>query len=150
MIVFINNPERMKEIENYRGFNGLDEKSNLFGYSFVYKNEDIDTWYSFDSNSCNFHIVKDTEDSEVNSNESIRSNYHRALIQELAEELHISNHLSRGRAPWVRNHRWIEVQRHGFCYLLCLQSLYLEGKIISRDFDKIQFQAFPGYAKGCN
>lgn len=149
MQVYINNDTKLKEFKNYRGFKKL-EKTDLHDFSFDFENDQGDTWYSYDPNSCNFHIVKDVEESKANSKDTIRGTYHSELHTKLAEIFSISNRLSRGRAPWVKNHRWIEVRRHGFCYLLCLQSLYLEGKIISGDFNKIQFQAFPGYAKGCN
>lgn len=150
MKVYIKNPSRLEECKNYRGFNEITEKTDFFSFSFDLKSTGDDLWYSFDPNTCNFHIVKDVEETKTNSKDTIRGTYHSELHTKLADIFSISNRLSRGRAPWVKNHRWIEVRRHGFCYLLCLQSLYLEGKIISGDFDKIQFQAFPGYAKGCN
>ncbi|MCR4830352.1 MAG: hypothetical protein K5883_02740 [Pseudobutyrivibrio sp.] len=150
MKVYIKNPTRLEECKNYRGFDEITEKTDFFSFSFNLKSTGDDLWYSFDPNTCNFHIVKDIEETKAGSKDTIRGTYHSKLHTKLAGIFSISNRLSRGRAPWVKNHRWIEVRRHGFCYLLCLQSLYLEGKIISGDFDKIQFQAFPGYAKGCN
>ncbi len=150
MKVYIKNPSRLEEYKNYRGFDEITEKTDFFSFSFDLKSTGDDLWYSFDPNTCNFHIVKDVEKTKANSKDTIRGTYHRELQAKLSKIFTINNQLSRGRAPWVKNHRWIEVHRHGFCYLLCLQSLYLEGKIISGDFDKIQFQAFPGYAKGCN
>ena len=149
MQVYINNDTKLKEFKNYRGFKKL-EKTDLHDFSFDFENDQGDTWYSYDPNSCNFHIVKDTEEIETNAKDTIRGLYQKELVKTFPNDFNISHRLSRGRAPWIKNHRWIEVRRHGFCYLLCLQTLCLNGNRISGDFNKIQFQAFPGYSKGCN
>ena len=108
MQVYINNKTKMKGCENYRGFEAL-KKTDLYGFSFDLKKDQGDTWYSYDPNSCNFHIVKDTEEIKANAKDTIRGLYQKELVKTFPNDFNINHRLSRGRAPWVRNHRWIEI-----------------------------------------
>ena len=107
---------------------------------------DKPVWYSFDLSSLNYHITPKKEDIEdyLGNCRKCRND----ILEELESRegelgIVVKDRGGKGTAPWTECHRWVEVTKGEFSYLLCFQSLYCtKNNLVSCDFGKIQFQKF--------